>query len=111
MRQLQNHREGYQIGGGEINPAALLGSRPARRIRITVWFAEFMTNKTQITKGSRVLVKTRAADGSFKIREGKIVDAHRDCLKVEYRWWLFRRSEWLPIKDDWRTLEFLSANE
>jgi hypothetical protein len=70
-----------------------------------------MIHKTKIQKGSRVLVKTRdAGTERITIREARVMDAHRDCLKVEYRWWIFRWSEWLPIKDSFRTLEFISAN-
>ena len=66
--------------------------------------------KTQIQKGSRVLVKTRDCYGYTRIREGRVIDAQRDCLKVQYRWWLFRWSEWTPVQDDRRTVDFLSAN-
>ena len=70
-----------------------------------------MIHKATIKKGSRVLVKTRHPGSErVTIREGRVIDAHRDCLKVEYRLWVFRWSEWLPVKDDFRTLEYISAN-
>lgn len=68
-----------------------------------------MNFKTQIVRGSRVLVKTRTARGT-KVCEGKVLDAHRDCLNVQFRWWLFTWSKWIPIQDGRRTIEYLPAN-
>jgi hypothetical protein len=56
-----------------------------------------MTNKTQIVRGTKCLVIK-----GDKIREGIIVDALKDMVKV--RFWF--RSEWFPIQGQQVHVEF-----
>ena len=67
--------------------------------------------KTKIEKGSRVLVKTRKHNySSWKIKEGKVIDAQKDCLKIEFSWWFFKWSKWLPINENLVRVEFQALN-
>lgn len=66
-----------------------------------------MSQKTKITKNSRVLVKRFDFNGNVKIKEATAVDAQRDCIKVKYCFGLFYWTEWLPIKSDKIQLEFI----
>lgn len=54
-----------------------------------------MSFRTQIERGSRVLVKRNG-----RVTEATVVDAFRDCVKVRFRWLCFWWHEWLPIKSD-----------
>jgi hypothetical protein len=65
--------------------------------------------KTQIKKNSRVLVKTRNYSyDSWKIKEGIVVDAHKNNLKIEFRFWIFKYQKWFSTeKTDYQEISFL----
>lgn len=54
-----------------------------------------MSFKTKVAKGARVLVTRQG-----KTKEGQIVDAERDFLKIEFRTYFLRaKTEWLRAND------------
>jgi hypothetical protein len=48
-----------------------------------------------------MLVKWRDDFGKIHIREGRVLDCERDCVKLEHRFFgIFCWSKWYSIKDD-----------